>query len=135
VISFPFVIILSGAEQAVLRARANSARAEHRIVIRAKIVLAAAEGHTNAAIASEVGIGITPDTTSTTSYNRLGIDLRAERPKPARIRAAVRRVLTSSMYAANADALRAELHAYDPPCPHRSCIARCVTPTAPRSWQ
>jgi UDP:flavonoid glycosyltransferase YjiC (YdhE family) len=47
-------------------------------------------------------------------YNRLGIDLRTERPKPARIRAAVRRVLTSSIYAANADALRAELHAYDP---------------------
>jgi transposase len=52
------VIILSAAEKAVLTARASSARAEHRMVIRAQIVLAAAEGHTNAAIAAEVGMHI-----------------------------------------------------------------------------
>ncbi len=57
-ISSPFVIILSATEKAVLDARANSARAEHRMVIRAKIVLAAAQGHTNAAIAAESGMHI-----------------------------------------------------------------------------
>ncbi len=58
VISSPFVIILSAAEEAVLSARAGSARAQHRMVIRAKIVLAAAQGHTNAAIAAELGMHI-----------------------------------------------------------------------------
>jgi transposase len=58
VISSPFVIILSAAEKAVLSARATSARAEHRMVIRARIVLAAAEGHTNAAIAADQGMHI-----------------------------------------------------------------------------
>jgi UDP:flavonoid glycosyltransferase YjiC (YdhE family) len=47
-------------------------------------------------------------------YNRLGVDVRSERPKPARIRAAVERVLTDPAYAASVDALRAELTAYDP---------------------
>ena len=42
-ISSPFVIILSDTEKAVLAARAASARAEHREVVRARIVLAAAQ--------------------------------------------------------------------------------------------
>jgi UDP:flavonoid glycosyltransferase YjiC (YdhE family) len=47
-------------------------------------------------------------------HNRLGIDLRKERPKPARIRAAVGRVLADPTFSANVDALRAELESYDP---------------------
>ena len=47
-------------------------------------------------------------------YNRLGVDLRSERPRPARIRAAVRRVLADPRFAANVAALRAELESYDP---------------------
>jgi UDP:flavonoid glycosyltransferase YjiC (YdhE family) len=47
-------------------------------------------------------------------YNRLGIDLRSERPKPARIRAAVDRVLADPSFTTNVDALRAELASYDP---------------------
>ena len=58
VISSPFVIILSAAEKAVLAARVLSGRAEHRMVIRAKIVLAAAQGHTNASIAAETEMHI-----------------------------------------------------------------------------
>ena len=58
VISSPFAIILSAAEKAVLSARATSARAEHRMVVRARIVLAAAEGHTNAAIAADQGMHV-----------------------------------------------------------------------------
>jgi UDP:flavonoid glycosyltransferase YjiC (YdhE family) len=47
-------------------------------------------------------------------YNRLGIDLRTERPKPAKIRAAVRRVLDDPTFAANVATLQAELNSYDP---------------------
>ena len=54
------------------------------------------------------------DINARVGFNRLGVDLRTERPKPARIRAAVRRVLSSPAYAANVDALRAELAGYDP---------------------
>jgi UDP:flavonoid glycosyltransferase YjiC (YdhE family) len=47
-------------------------------------------------------------------HNHLGIDLRTERPRPARIRAAVRRVLGDATYAANVRALQEELASYDP---------------------
>jgi UDP:flavonoid glycosyltransferase YjiC (YdhE family) len=47
-------------------------------------------------------------------HNRLGVDLRTERPRPARIRSAVRRVLDDPTFAANVDALRQDLDAYDP---------------------
>jgi UDP:flavonoid glycosyltransferase YjiC (YdhE family) len=54
------------------------------------------------------------DVAARIGYNRLGIDLRTERPKPARIRAAVHRVLGDPAYAANVEAVRAELESYDP---------------------
>ena len=57
-ISSPFVIILSDTEKAVLSARVRAGRVEHRMVIRTKIVLAAAQGHTNAAIAADIGMHI-----------------------------------------------------------------------------
>lgn len=47
-------------------------------------------------------------------YNRLGIDLRSERPQPARIRAGVRRVLTDPTFTANVAALRRDLDSYHP---------------------
>jgi UDP:flavonoid glycosyltransferase YjiC (YdhE family) len=47
-------------------------------------------------------------------YNRLGVDLGSERPRPARIRAAVRHVLADPRFAANVAELRAELESYDP---------------------
>ena len=47
-------------------------------------------------------------------YNRLGVDLRSERPTPARIRAAVRRVLADPRIDANVATLRTELESYDP---------------------
>jgi MGT family glycosyltransferase len=47
-------------------------------------------------------------------WNRLGVDMRSERPSPARIRSAVRRVLDDPSYAANVSRLRAELDSYDP---------------------
>ncbi len=55
-ISSPFVIVLTPVEEAVLSARARAGRSEHRDVVRARIVLAAAAGQTNDAIASRLGV-------------------------------------------------------------------------------
>jgi transposase len=49
-------IVLSGEEEAVLTARARSVRSEYRDRLRAAIVLAAAAGKANAAIAAELGV-------------------------------------------------------------------------------
>lgn len=54
----PFIIVLSQLETSVLSARARSGRGQHRDVIRARIVLAAATGRPNAAIATDLGISI-----------------------------------------------------------------------------
>jgi transposase len=58
--SSPYVIVLASEEEAVLAARARSARSEYRDRLRAQIVLAAAAGAGNAAIAAETGV--CPDT-------------------------------------------------------------------------
>ena len=52
----PFVIVLTTTEEAVLTVRARSGRTEHRDRVRARIVLAAAAGVSNAAIAVELGL-------------------------------------------------------------------------------
>jgi transposase len=52
----PYLIVLSGAEEAALAARARSARGAYRDWLRARIVLAAAGGQANAAIAVELGV-------------------------------------------------------------------------------
>jgi len=54
--SSPYQIALSGQEQAVLMARARSARGPYRDRVRAAIVLAAAAGQGNTAIAAELGV-------------------------------------------------------------------------------
>jgi UDP:flavonoid glycosyltransferase YjiC (YdhE family) len=54
------------------------------------------------------------DINARVGWNGLDVDLRSERPRPARIRAAVRRVLDDSTYASNVGRLRAELDSYDP---------------------
>jgi transposase len=55
IISSPFVIILSADEHQQLTVRAHGARAAHRDVIRAKVILAAANGGSNAGIAADLG--------------------------------------------------------------------------------
>jgi transposase len=54
--SSPYVIVLSDGEEAVLAARARSARSEYRDRLRARIVLAAAAGASTAVIAAEAGV-------------------------------------------------------------------------------
>jgi len=55
-VSSPYLIVLSSEEEAVLAARARSARGQYRDRLRARIVLAAAAGKDNAAIATEMGV-------------------------------------------------------------------------------
>ena len=55
-VSSPFVIVLTVVDEAVLTARARAGRSEHRDVVRAQIVLAAAAGQPNEAIAAAVGV-------------------------------------------------------------------------------
>ena len=54
------------------------------------------------------------DINARVGYNKLGIDLRTERPKPARIRKAVQTLLDDPSYTANVAELRAQLQSYDP---------------------
>jgi transposase len=54
----PYVIVLDRLDRKVLTARARSARGQHRDVVRARIVLAAAQGRDNAAIAAELSITV-----------------------------------------------------------------------------
>jgi len=54
----PFQIVLSGEEESVLVARVRSVRSEYRDRLRAQIVLAAAAGNHNAAIAARVGVHV-----------------------------------------------------------------------------
>jgi transposase len=56
IISSPFVIILSAEEHQELMVRAHGARTAHRDVIRAQIILSAADSQSNAAIAAEVDV-------------------------------------------------------------------------------
>ena len=58
IISSPIVIILSAEEHQELTLRAQAARTAHREVIRAKIILAAADGRSNAAIAAHLQLHV-----------------------------------------------------------------------------
>jgi transposase len=58
IISSPFVIILSDEERLELTRRVRAGRRPHRDVIRARIVLAAAHGLTNAGIAADLGLHV-----------------------------------------------------------------------------
>lgn len=84
VISSPCVIILTATEKAVLQARATSARAPYRMVIRARIVLAAARGHTNAAIVADVGMHIDTVRKWRHRFHRLRVAGLEDRPRSGR---------------------------------------------------
>lgn len=52
----PFVVTLDAADRQILEITARSGRAEHRQVLRARIVLAAADGHSTATIARDLRV-------------------------------------------------------------------------------
>ena len=84
VISSPFVIILSAADEAILTARAHSARAAHRDVVRARIVLAAADGHANAVIAADLGLHVDTVRKWRRRFCEHGLNGLADRPRSGR---------------------------------------------------
>jgi hypothetical protein len=54
----PFVIVLSDEDRGRLEALVRRRAAEHRMVVRAQIVLAAAGGEQNASIAARLGVSL-----------------------------------------------------------------------------
>jgi transposase len=88
VLSSPFQIVLSAAEEAAaLRARAGSARTEYRDFVRARIVLAAAAGGSNASIAAELGRSVDTVRKWRKRFARDRIPRLAGRRRPGRPRA------------------------------------------------
>jgi len=71
------------------------------------------------------------DINARVGYNRLGIDLRSEHPKPAAIRKAVRRLLDDPTYATRVANLRAELDSYHPMATIEDMLRRESVTTRP----
>src|SRR5664280_810732 len=71
------------------------------------------------------------DINARVGYNRLGIDLRSEHPKPAAIRKAVRRLLDDPTYATRVANLRAELDSYHPMATIEDMLLRESVTTRP----
>ena len=88
-VTSPIVIVLTAAEEAVLTTRVRGGRTEHRDRVRARIVLAAAGGASNAAIAAELGCVSTPRADGAAVRHRAPPG--PDRPAPVRAAAAVHR--------------------------------------------
>jgi UDP:flavonoid glycosyltransferase YjiC (YdhE family) len=71
------------------------------------------------------------DINARVGYNRLGIDLRSEHPKPAAIRKSVRRLLDDPTYATRVANLRAELDSYHPMATIEDMLLRESVTTRP----
>jgi transposase len=82
----PFVIVLDSLDRQVLTARARSGKAEARDVLRARIVLAAAEGRTNAAIAAELAVTVNTVRKWRHRFHAHGMPGLRDRPRPGRPR-------------------------------------------------
>jgi len=85
-VTSPFVITLTTAEEAVLIARARNARTEHRDRLRARIVLAAAGGASNAVVAAELGICVDTARKWRRRFATERLDGLADRPRTGRPR-------------------------------------------------
>lgn len=85
-VSSPFVVRLSVVEEAVLRARARAGRSEHRDVVRARIVLAAAAGGANAVIAARLGLRVDTVGTWRRRFAAEGLAGLRDRPRSGRPR-------------------------------------------------
>jgi transposase len=82
----PDVIMLEAADRRVLEATARSRRAEHRQVVRARIVLAAAGGQSNAGIARELRIVVDTVRKWRTRFCQHGLLGLRDRPRSGRPR-------------------------------------------------
>ena len=82
----PYRVVVSDSDRRVLTQRARGQRCPHRDVLRARIVLAAAEGQTNAAIARRLGICADTVRKWRARYCAEGLPGLADRPRPGRQR-------------------------------------------------
>jgi transposase-like protein len=80
----PHQVVLSDPDRRVLLQRARSARRPHREVLRAAIVLAAAEGMANAAIARRLGVCVDTVRKWRARFCARGLPGLADRPRPGR---------------------------------------------------
>jgi transposase len=82
----PYLVALTDAERRVLTRRARSERAAHREVLRAQIVLAAADGASNAEIARRLGVCDDTVRKWRARFCEQGLPGLADRPRPGRQR-------------------------------------------------
>ena len=82
----PYVVILNDSEEATLRRLANSARAPQRDVLRARIVLAAAQDTPNAQTAAALGVHVDTVRKWRRRFSKDGMDGLRDRPRPGRPR-------------------------------------------------
>jgi transposase len=82
----PFVVQLGDVDRAVLEQRASSRTAPHAVVVRARIVLAAAEGGRNVDIARQLGVCVDVASKWRKRFCRQGLDGLTDRPRSGRPR-------------------------------------------------
>jgi len=79
-----YPVVLDRQQRSVLRATARSQTAAHRAVIRARILLGAADGRTNAAIAAEVGVHVDTVRARRKRFGQVGLAALDDAPRPGR---------------------------------------------------
>jgi transposase len=84
--SSPFVVRLSSQDRAVLKERAGSRSVSHAVVVRARIVLQAAEGARNVDIAARVGVCVDVVSKWRKRFCQEGLDGLADRSRSGRPR-------------------------------------------------
>ena len=82
----PYRIVLTDVQRRLLIARARRATGEHRDVLRARIVLAAAGGASNAVIARELGVGVDTARKWRRRFSEDGLNGLRDRPRAGRPR-------------------------------------------------
>jgi transposase len=82
----PYVVLLNDSEETTLRRVAQSARAPHREVLRARIVLAAAGDTPNAQIAAALGVHVDTVRKWRRRFSKDGLTGLRDRPRPGRPR-------------------------------------------------
>lgn len=82
----PFVCVLSRNDRAVLEERAASRSAPHASVVRARIVLLAADGVRNVDIAARIGLSVDAVSRWRKRFSQEGLDGLADRPRSGRPR-------------------------------------------------
>lgn len=83
----PFQVALTADERRVLEAQVRRPRAEQREVLRARIVLAAAQGKQNKQIAERLGIAPNTALKWRKRFSQEGLEGLADRDRPGRPRA------------------------------------------------